>query len=174
MAVSQDKSKDSKTTSKDKDKTPTTSGDNQDKVTEQDVRVTDSDRQVGNLPEPATQTANTGVNPATLDSPAHAKGPGPDEIPAPADNSGDLALANLSSEAQRAGKRLGTSGRNENMIAALLREREALAQSSDEDKRSRITQVDEQLQHYGHDPKSDTRSRLPEGRTSSNPSQHTA
>ncbi|MFD3777352.1 hypothetical protein [Streptomyces sp. NPDC058612] len=48
------------------------------------------------------------------------------------------------------------------MIAALLREREGYERRGKED---RVRQVDEQLEHYGYEPKPDLKSKEPEGRT---------
>ncbi len=170
MATAKDKSKD-KVEVKDKltGEVTTKSEDSVDTTTES--VVTDTDRLAGTVLAPtARDTTVTPVDMTTLDSPASAKGPGPDEIPAPADNTGDLATANLSREAKRDGKRVGTDV-DEKMIAALLREREGLAAAG---KHDRVAQVDEQLQHYGHDPKADARKRLPEGRSAAPTGRQTA
>lgn len=169
----QDTSKDKDTKVEVKDKiTGEVTTKSEDKVdTSTDTVVTDSDKLTGAVLAPtARDTSVTPVDTTTLDSPASAKGPSADEIPAPADNTGDLATANLSREAQRPGKRTGT-GKDERMIAALLREREGLAAAG---KHDRIAQVDEQLQHYGHDPKADARTRLPEGRSATTTDKTTA
>lgn len=182
MAVAKSKVQDS---GQDKDKTPdtvevqdkitgetrTVSKDKSEDIGDNEKVVTDTDRLTGTVLAKGRDTRVKDVDLTTLDSPASAKGPQADEIPAPADNTGDLATANLSVEAKRDGKRVGTD-RDEKMVAALLREREGLAAAG---KTDRVAQVDEQLQHYGHDPKKDSRSRLPEGRTSSPAGQqHTA
>jgi hypothetical protein len=133
--------------------------------------VTDTDRLAGTVLATGRDTRESEVDMNTLDSPRSAKGPQADEIPAPREDTGDVATANLSTEAQREGKRVGVGGRNEKMIAALLREREGLAASG---KGDRVAQIDEQLQHYGHDPKVESRSRTPQGRTGSDPGQKTA
>lgn len=143
-----------------------------------ETRVTDSDLQVGNLPETPGRTKVDAVDLETLDSPASAKGPGPGEIPAPRGTEGDLATANLSEEADREDKRVGTGAvtrgtapeQRDKMIAALLREREGLAAAGKSD---RIAQVDEQLQHHGYDPKQKARDDRPQGRTSTPPQQTT-
>lgn len=53
--------------------------------------------------------------------------------------------------------------RDENMIAALKRERATYVASGDDD---RVRQVDESLKHYGYEPGSDSEQDSPQGRTS--------
>lgn len=52
--------------------------------------------------------------------------------------------------------------RNENMIAALKRERAIYVSQGDED---RVRQVDESLEHYGYKPDGDAEQSGPQGRT---------
>lgn len=55
-----------------------------------------------------------------------------------------------------------TRKEDRNMIAALLREREGYERRGATD---RVRQVDEQLQHYGYEPKPDPKDQEPQGRT---------
>ncbi len=52
--------------------------------------------------------------------------------------------------------------RDENMIAALKRERAVYVSRGDTD---RVAQVDEQLKHYGHEPEKAAEAEAPAGRT---------
>lgn len=62
--------------------------------------------------------------------------------------------------------------RDENMIAALLRERDVYQRQG---KKDRVEQVDDQLRHLGHSPDSeDQGDREPVGRTPADPGQQTA
>ncbi|OKK06421.1 hypothetical protein AMK26_10370 [Streptomyces sp. CB03234] len=60
--------------------------------------------------------------------------------------------------------------RDENMIAALKRER-AVYESRGDD--NRVRQVDEQLRHYGHNPEQPAEDDGPQGRTGADPQQQT-
>ena len=53
--------------------------------------------------------------------------------------------------------------RDENMIAALKRERATYVAAGDDD---RVRQVDESLKHYGYEPDGDSEQGEPKGRTS--------
>lgn len=53
--------------------------------------------------------------------------------------------------------------RDENMIAALKRERATYVAAGDDD---RVRQVDESLKHYGYEPDGDSEQDGPKGRTS--------
>lgn len=55
-----------------------------------------------------------------------------------------------------------TRKEDRNMIAALLREREGYERRGQTD---RVRQVDEQLEHYGYEPKPEPKDQEPQGRT---------